>query len=88
MSDLLFGQRRFHGRREYGQNFSATRADREVVFALRNLVRLERLFMVRRDQFGVGTIFGVAVRKLVQGIAHPPRQRFFPAAVACFVSLL
>jgi len=88
MRDFLFGQRRFHGRREYGQNFSATPADREVVFPLCNFVRLERLFVVRRDQLGVGTLVGDVVRKLVQGIAHPPRQRFFPAAVACFVSLL
>jgi hypothetical protein len=53
-----------------------------VVFAPRNFVRLERLFVVRRDQFGVGTLVGVAVRELVQGIAHAPRERFFPAAVA------
>jgi hypothetical protein len=82
MRDFLFGKRRFHSRREHGQNFSATPADREVAFAPRNFVRLERLFMVRRDQFGVGTVGGVAVRELVQGIAHAPRERFFPAAVA------
>jgi hypothetical protein len=82
MRDFLFGQRRFHGRRKHGQNFPATPADREVVFAPRNFVRLERLFVVRRDQFGVGTLVGVAVRELVQGIAHSPRECFFPAAVA------
>jgi len=30
----------------------------------------------------VGKVVGVDVREVVQGIAHSPRQRFFPAAVA------
>jgi hypothetical protein len=82
MHDLFFGQRRFYRHSEHGQNFSAASAVREVVFAPRNFVRLERFFVVRRDQLGVGTPVGVVVRELVEGFAHPPSERFFSTAIA------
>jgi len=88
MRDFLFGQGLFDSCREYGQNFSATPADREVPFPPRNFLRLERLFVVRRDRFGVGTLPGVEAIESIQGIAHPPRERFFSTAIACFVPLL
>jgi len=77
MRDLFFRQRRFYRRREHGQDFSATSALRKVALPPRNFVRLQRLFMVRRDELGIGTFPGVAVRELIQGFAHPPRERFF-----------
>jgi hypothetical protein len=82
MRDFLFGQRCFHIRRQYGQNFSATSANREVPFPPRNFLRLERLFVVRRDQFGVGTLPGASVFESIQGITHPLRERFFSTAIA------
>jgi hypothetical protein len=88
MCDFLFGQGLFDSCREHGQDFSATPADREVPFQPRNFVRLEWLFVVRRDQFGVGTVPGAPVIESIQGIAHPPRERFFSTAIACFVPLL
>jgi hypothetical protein len=81
MCDLFFGQWLFGSCREHGQNFPATPADREVTFAPRNFVRLERPFVVRRDQFGVGTIPGAAVIESIHSIAHPPRERFFSTAI-------
>jgi hypothetical protein len=82
MCDLFFGQRLFGSCHEHGQNFSATPADREVTFPPRNFVRLERPFVARRDQFGVGTIPGAAVIESIQGVAHPPREGFFSTAIA------
>jgi len=82
MRDLFLGQRRFYRCREHGQDFSATPADRKVAFAPLNFIPLQRLFVVRRDQLGIGAFPGVAVRELVQGFAHTPRERFFPAAIA------
>jgi hypothetical protein len=38
--------------------------------------------MVRRDHFGVGTFHGLAMRELIQRVAHTPRECFFPAAIA------
>jgi len=81
MCDLFFGQRLFGSCREHGQNFSATPADREVAFPPRNFVRLERLFVVRRNQFGVGTLPCAAVIESIQGVAHPPREGFFSTAI-------
>jgi hypothetical protein len=80
--DLFFGQSLFGSCHEHGQNFSATPADREVTFPPRNFVRLERPFVVRRDQFGVGTIPGAAVIESIQGVAHPPREGFFSTVIA------
>jgi len=81
MCNLFFGQRLFVSCHEHGQNFSATPADREVTFPPRNFVRLERPFVVRRNQFGVGTIPGAALIESIQSIAHPPRERFFSTAI-------
>jgi len=52
-----------------------------VTFPPRNFVRLERPFVVRRNQFGVGTIPGAALIESIQSIAHPPRERFFSTAI-------
>jgi len=82
MRNLFFGQRHFGGCHEHGQNSSATPTDREVTFPPRNLVRLERLFVVRRNQFGVGTLPCAAVIESIQGVAHPPREGFFSMAIA------
>jgi len=82
MRYLFIGQRLFGSCHEHGQNFSATPTDREVTFPPRNFVRLERLFVVRRDQFGVGTLPCAAVIQSIQSIAHPPRERFFSTAIA------
>jgi hypothetical protein len=82
MCDLFFGQRLFGSCREHGQNFSATPADREVAFPPRNFIRLERPFVVRRDQFSVGTLPGAVMIESIQGIAHLPRERFFATAIA------
>jgi len=80
--DLSFGEWLFHSSREHGQDFSATPADREVAFPPRNFVRPERLFVVRRDQFGVGTLPGVLALESIQSIAHPPSEGFFSTAIA------
>jgi hypothetical protein len=53
-----------------------------VAFPPRNFVRPERLFVVRRDQFGVGTLPGVVALESIQCIAHPPSEGFFSAAIA------
>jgi hypothetical protein len=82
MGDLFFRQRRFHSRDEHGENFSATPAGCKVGFPPHNFVRLQRLFVVRRDQFGIGALLRAAVCELVQGFAHSPRERFFSMAIA------
>jgi len=81
MCDLSFGQSLFGSCHEHGQNFSATPTDREVSFPLRNFVRLERPFVVRRDQFGVGTLPGAVLIESIQGVAHSPRERFLSTAI-------
>jgi len=82
MRNLFFGQWLFGSCREHGQNFSATPADREVTFPPRNFIRLEGPFLVRRDPFSVGTLPGAVLIESIQGIAHPPRERFFSTAIA------
>jgi hypothetical protein len=82
MCSLFFGQRPFGSCRKHGQNSSATPADREVAFPPHNFIRLERPFVVRRDQFSVGTLPGAVVIESIQGIAHPPRERLFSTAIA------
>jgi hypothetical protein len=79
--DLFFGKWFLHSSREHSQDFSATPADREVAFPLRNFVRLENLFVARRDQLRVGTLPGVVALESIQGIAHPPSEGFFSAAI-------
>jgi hypothetical protein len=80
--NFLFVQRSIRGSGEHQQDLSASRARREVALAARDFIRLQRFFMVRRDQLGIGTLHGVAMRELIQGVAHAPRECFFPAAIA------
>jgi hypothetical protein len=81
MRNLSFGQRLIDIRRQHGQDFSASSADREVAFKPRNFVRLERPFVVRRDHISVWTLPGVAALESIQGIAHSPRECFFSTAI-------
>jgi len=52
-----------------------------VAFPPLNFIRLERHFVVRRDHISVGTLPGIAALESIQGIAHPPRERFFSTAI-------
>jgi hypothetical protein len=53
-----------------------------VSFAPGNFARTERPLVVRRNQLGIGAFPRVARRDLVQRLAHPPRERFFPLPVS------
>jgi hypothetical protein len=53
-----------------------------VAFPLHNFVPWERLFVVRRNHFGIRTFPGVAWREPVQRLTHPAGERFFAAPLA------
>jgi hypothetical protein len=80
--NFLFIKRSTRGSGEHLQDFSASRACGEVVFPPRDFIRLQRFFMVRRDHFGIRTFHGLAMRELIQRVAHTPSECLFPAAIA------
>ena len=50
-----------------------------MVFPTGDFIRLQRFFVVRRDQLGVGTFHGLAMRELIQSVAQAPRERMLLA---------